>query len=472
MNDIILRDYQQKGVQEIRGEYAKGKKAPIYVLPTGGGKTFTFSYVAAKALEKDNYTLILVHRKELLFQASKSLKAMGLKHGLIKSGISMNPDAKIQVASKDTLIHRMTRLQWLKPDLIIIDEAHHATAGTWRKILDFYKEAWLLGVTATPCRLDGKGLGLLSGGVFDSMVLGPTMRNLINNDYLCDFDIYAPPIPLDLSQVKTRAGDFAKDQLAAAMDKPSITGHVIEHYKAYADRKPSIAFCVSVAHAEHVANQFRLSGYTAKAISGKTPDKERDQAIRDLGEGRLNVLCSCDIISEGTDVPIVECAILLRPTKSLSLFLQQVGRVLRPGKNKRAIILDHVGNVTKRHGFPDEDQNWTLEGKKKRKRKQLEEVELKVRMCSQCFKVHKPSPTCPHCLYEYPIEVRKLEEKAGNLKKLTKEDRERIKNQKRQEQNQAQTLVQLIDLGKKRGYKNPSFWARKVLASRKAKRYR
>lgn len=471
--DIILRDYQDKLIQDLRSCYTRGLKAPLLQLATGGGKTIIFCFMTLRAIAKGNPVLILVHRKELLYQASESLNALGVRHGLIMAGERMNAHEKVQVASKDTLIHRMHRLQWLRPAFIVIDEAHHATAGTWKKILDFYRGSWLLGVTATPCRLDGKGLGLESGGVFDSLICGPSMRQLINDGHLCDYDLYGPPVGIDLSDIKTIAGDYAKDQLNKALNKASITGCAVDHYKTLADGRPALAFCVSVAHAIHVAEQFKEAGYRATSICGTTDKHTRKKAIADLGNGRLDILASCDIISEGTDIPIVEVAILLRPTQSVSLYLQQVGRVLRPGPDKKAIILDHVGNIMDRHGAPDQEREWTLDGKRKRiTKKTLEEIEVKIRQCPECFKCHTPGPQCPKCLYVYPIKSKEPAEKAGTLKRLSPADliKAAAKRKAQIEKGCAKTLVQLVQLGVKREYANPAGWAAHVMRCRMKKK--
>ena len=465
---IELRPYQQDAYNKLLFEYKKGFKAPLLVMPTGAGKTFTFSYITKNALEKGNSTLILVHRKELLYQASDSLHALGIEHGLIKSGISVSPRKNVQVASKDTLVHRMHKYDWLKPRLIIIDEAHHSCSKTWRDIISYYSNAWLLGVTATPCRLDGRALGKDQGGVFDSMVMGPSIRDLINKGHLADFEIYGPSVGVDLSNVKSSGGDYNKKDLSIALNKSKIHGCVVQHYKDLALGKSAIAFCVSVAHAQEVAKEFLEAGIKAISIDGKTPDLVRKKAIDDLRTGKIDVLTSCDIISEGTDIPKAEVAILLRPTQSLSLFLQQVGRVLRPGLNKKAIIIDHVGNVTDRFGFPDEDFNWSLTGKIKQGR-EIAEIQVKIRVCEKCFKVSQAKKICPYCGSDFPVKERKLtKEEKAELKQIQREQA----RQNRIEVGQAQDMQALIAIGKKRGYKNPAGWAWHKINGRKKKRQR
>lgn len=456
-----LRDYQQTAVQNLRHSFASGNNNVLFVLPTGGGKTFVFCYISKNAVQRANKVLILVHRTELLNQASGSLHALGIDHGTIAPGRPFI-NKPVQVASTQTLINRMMKMSWT-PDLVIIDEAHHLTINsTWGKIVQFYPHAKKLGVTATPCRLDGQGLGLHADGIFEDMVQGPTISELITEGHLTKPVVYAPPTQLDLSHVKMSMGDFAKGALADAMDKPTITGDAVKHYKKLCDGEPSIAFCASVRHAEHVAEQFRSNGYRAASLDGSMHAKERKQLISDLGEGRLNVLTSCDIVSEGTDIPIVSAAILLRPTQSESLYLQQVGRVLRvaPGK-KRALILDHVGNVM-RHDMPDAEREWSLDAVKKTKKQKADDAAaMPIRQCETCYTVHKPAPVCPSCGFVYPVQHREIEHVEGDLQEV---DPEQVKIQRKKEQAKAKTLEELQELGRKLGHK-PG-WAKHVYKAR------
>ncbi|MFZ9559255.1 MAG: DEAD/DEAH box helicase [Vulcanococcus sp.] len=451
---VQLRDYQQSAVDLLRGAFAQGRRAPLLVLPTGGGKTVCFCYVAEQASAKGRRALVLVHRQELLRQCSAALDRLGVQHGLIAAGCRFAPYS-VQVASVQTLVRRMDRLPW-QPDLIIVDEAHHAVAGSWRKVLDRYSSSRVLGVTATPVRLDGKGLT----DVFDSMVIGPTIADLTAMGFLSPTRIYAPPTKLNLKGIRTRGGDYDAKQVAEAMDAPSITGDAVEHYRRICPGVPAIAFCATVDHAKHVAEQFRAAGFRAESLDGSMDSSTRARLIDDLGCGRLNVLTSCEIVSEGTDIPVVTAAILLRPTKSEGLYLQQVGRVLRPAEGKsHAIILDHVGNVLT-HGLPEEDREWSLDGTKKREGKKAPSV----RQCPKCFAAHLPAPNCPACGHQYVGERREIQEVAGELIEL---DRTMVTRQRRREQGSAQTLEQLIQLGRQRGYKNPLGWAQHVYSARR-----
>jgi superfamily II DNA or RNA helicase len=449
-----LRDYQADAIQAIRASYRAGNRAPLLVSPTGSGKTVMFAFIAQQVAARGNKAMILVHRQELVDQSSATLRAFGVPHGIIAAGRSPDPTHQIQLG----MIQTVARRSYQAPDLIVIDEAHHGTAGAWRKVIEVNPQAKILGVTATPERLDGKGLG----EVFDDLVHGPEVGWLIDNGFLSKPRYYAPPQVADLSSLHTRAGDFAKDELATAMDTPSITGDAVDHYRRICPSVPAVAFCVSIRHAEHVAEQFRAAGFRAATIDGTLERNERRERVKMLGDGRLHVLTSCEIINEGFDLPVVGAAILLRPTQSLGLHLQQIGRVLRPAPGKaEAVILDHVGNLS-RHGFAEDSRKWSLGGRKKRKGAGVVQT-VDVRQCSSCYACHHPAPTCPECGFVYPVKERKIEEVDGELQEIQATERKEA----RKAQGRAQTLEELVDLGRSRGYKSPHHWARRVMQGRK-----
>lgn len=440
-----LRPYQQTAVDQLRASYAAGRRAPLFVLPTGGGKTFVFSHVANNATARGNRVCILVHRQELLFQASRSLTAVGVAHGLIAPGHNQTQHA-VQVASVQTLSRRLAKRSY-DFDLCIIDEAHHAAAGTWLKITQALPNARILGVTATPIRSDGQGLS----AVFDDMVIGPSMGELIEMGFLVRPEVYAPPTAINLAGVRKRGGDFDQRDVAERMDKPIITGSAVDHYRKLCPSQPAIAFCASVEHARHVAAQFNSAGFRAMSVDGSMLDSERKAAIDGLGNGKLHVVTSCDIISEGTDIPVVSAAILLRPTQSTGLYIQQVGRALRtaPGKDK-AIILDHVGNVL-RHGMPDEPRDWSLDGIERGNKAANDNV-APVKQCSRCFAVYRPAPACPQCGHVEEVKARTIEETDGELKQITPEEAARMQRERRMEVATARTMEDLLEVAKRRGY--------------------
>jgi len=445
-----LRNYQQQAISDLRSAMQQGAKAPLLCLPTGGGKTIIFSAIAQSAVTRGRKVLILVHRRELLHQASRKLTAIGVDHGLIAAGVPTS-DQPVQVASVQTLVRRLAAMTW-QPSLIIIDEAHHAAAGSWDQVLRHWPDAFRLGVTATPCRLDGRGLS----SAFDHLVIGPSVADLIFWGFLSASRIYAPPVMADLSGIRKRAGDYAADQAADAMNRPTVTGDAIAHYQRLAAGQQAIAFCCSIDHANSVCAAFTTAGINAATLLGNTPN--RDQVVAAFGDGSLQILVTVDVVSEGFDIPAASCAILLRPTQSLGLYLQQVGRVLRPAPGKpHALVLDHVGNVT-RHGFPDDHRDWSLADGVKRT---TGTAAPSVRTCPECFAAFKPAPECPVCGAACaPIKSRVIREIAGELTELR---REAVRAKKR-DQGRARTLPDLLALAKQRGY-SPG-WAYRIYHAR------
>ena len=449
---LTLRDYQQRAINDLRSAYRQGARAPLLVCPTGAGKTVVFSEVSASAAARGRQVLILVHRRELITQASSKLAGAGVDHGIIAAGFPAS-DQPVQVASVQTLARRLASMAW-SPHLIVIDEAHHAVAGTWSSVLGHWPDAFRLGVTATPVRQDGRGLG----AVFDQLVTGPAVANLVSWGFLSPARIYAPPMVADLTGVRTRAGDYATDQAAKRMDRPTVTGDAISHYQRLCNHKRAIAFCCSANHATSVAEAFNRSGIHAATLLGTTPADHRDQLVSRLVAGDLHVLVTVDVVSEGFDCPAAEAAILLRPTQSLGLYLQQVGRVLRPAPDKpHALILDHVGNVH-RHGWPDDHRDWSLADRERRGRSAGNAAPT-VRTCQQCFAAFKPQPICPCCGAPCAPSAREIRQRDGELQELA---RDAVRSSQRRDQGQARTLQQLIHLGQARGMKNPVAWAKHV----------
>lgn len=461
------RQYQHNAINRVRDSFVKGYRAPLLVLPTGAGKTVCFCYIAATSAARGKKVLILVHRVELLRQTAQALDTAGVRNGLINPKYTPDLAAPVQVASVQTLIKRLPQIN--KPDLIIVDEAHHANAGSWKKILQYFPEARVLGVTATPCRGDGTGLGTNGGGMFDDLIIGPQIAELIEMGFLVKPIVYAPKDRLDLSGLRTRMGDYDQHQLSDFMDKPKITGSALEHYNRLCPGVPAVVFCVSVAHAIHVAEEFRNAGYRAYHADGSLDDDTRRRILSGLGNGQVQVVTSCDLISEGTDIPAIGAAILLRPTQSLGLYLQQVGRALRPCQGKdKAIILDHVGNVLT-HGMPDEPREWSLDGTVKKKAgKKDTEKNIPVVQCPKCYALHEPAPICPVCNHVYEVAKNALPiHTDGTLTQVSPEDALRMKRTKITEVARAKTLEELEAIASQRGYKRG--WAQHIFNSRPKK---
>lgn len=374
----VLRDYQAAIVDNVIAAYRDGARSVLVVLPTGGGKTVIFSRVVRGAAAKGKRVGVLAHRVEIVEQICVALDREGVSYGLIAPGAPQTAHL-VQVASVATLARRLDEYAD-SFDLVVIDEAHHAVAGSWGKIIAAMLKARILGVTATPERLDGRGLG----DVFEAMVDGPSTGDLIAQGFLSRFRVFAPATAPDLSGVRTRLGDYEIGGLRAAMGGLVIESTVVE-YSRICPGTPAVAFCVDIAHSEAVAARFRSHGYRAAHVDGETPAGERRRLIAQLGTGELNVLINCGLISEGVDIPTIGATILLRPTQSLALYLQQVGRSLRPAPGKqRALILDFAGNSL-RHGLPDDDRIWSLKSKPRRERPTSA---ASVRRCSECGAVN------------------------------------------------------------------------------------
>ena len=449
---IQLRPYQTQMVEEARQAYRQGHRAVLLNLATGGGKTVTASHIVSGAANKGNVCWWLVHRKELAAQASATFHNFDIPHSTIRAGHIGNRNALVQVASIQSIANRLDELP--EPNLIVFDETHHIGAATWDRIYKRYPRAKVLGLSATPWRLDGKGLGHW----YQSMVMGPTVADLIGIGSLSPYRLFAPALP-DLSDVATVAGDYQRSALAAAMDKPAIVGDAIAHYRQLCAGKRAVTFAVGVDHSQHIAAQFRDAGIAAEHVDGSMSEAERDGAVDRFRRGETLILCNADLFGEGFDVPAIEAAILLRPTKSLSLFLQQAGRALRPLPGKDcAIILDHAGNSLT-HGLPDDVREWSLADREKRKKS--EKPEVTVRQCKECFFVYRPAPACPQCGHVSVAPVREIEQREGTLVEVKREF-----IAKRIEQGQAETLEELEAIGKKRGMRFPKQWAKNVYEAR------
>jgi DNA repair protein RadD len=435
-----LRPYQQQLITDIRLQYQLGHKSVLAVLPTGGGKTVCFSYIAEQASRKGNRVLVLVHRQELLDQASR---AMPMPHGRISAGRSMDLSHAVQIASVQTVARRLHLLPRDFFQLLVVDEAHHTTAGTWAKTVQHFHAAKLLGVTATPIRSDGRGLG----EHYQSMVQGPTAQQLTDAKFLAAAKVLAPP-GFDSTGLRKRMGDF--DPKEAEQRVGTIMGDCLGHYRKHLPGQTAIAFCCSVAHAEAVAALFQSAGIAAASIDGSMDTAQRRQLLQDLGTGKLKVLTSCALIGEG--------CILLRPTASVALHLQMIGRCLRPQPGKRAVVLDHVGN-TLRLGHHLEPQEWSLDGIRKRDREQAPSVKV----CPQCFATSASAvQVCRECGHVFaPQERRELRQVDGELVEMAVA--------KRREQSSARDLDALRELAQQRGYKRG--WAERVYQARLAKRH-
>lgn len=413
----MLRDYQQDAVKALRRSVGMGAKHPVLQLPTGGGKTHIAVDIIRSALEKGKRVLFLAPRRELIYQAAERLRDHGIDPGIIMAGEPRNEFAMVQVASFDTLhsrgIRRETMLMPLA-DVVIVDEAHLSIAKTKQDIIRYYENSIVIGLTATPARGDGRGLG----EIYDDLVLSWPMRKLVEAGYLVKARYFAGETP-DLSGIGLNAqGDYIESQLAQRVDKPKLVGDVVTNWMRIAGGKRTAIFAVNVAHSQHLCDELRRYGVSAEHLDGKTPLNERKAILARIDSGETQVLCNVYVATYGLDIPGLECAVLARPTRNISLYLQTCGRVLRPAEGKtEAIVIDHAGAVHM-HGFLDDFVPWSLEANGKvaeRKRSEAEKrKEPKQITCSACQTVFKGSRTCPECGHQMippgkPIPVHEAE---------------------------------------------------------------
>lgn len=395
-----LRPYQVDVVDDLAATIATGKKRIIIVAPTGAGKTIISAKVIKDATAAGQSVLVLAHTREIIKQTSAKLYDNNIAHGIIQAGFMSRPDELVQCASVQTLwarAVRSNRMELPPADLLIIDECHHCPARTYRKIIDAYPHAVLIGLTATPSRGDGRGLG----GIFDAIVMCPQVAELIAGKYLVGTRVYAPVDP-DLTGVQIRTGDYVEEQLAERMDRAKLIGDIITHWHKHGERRKTVCFAVNVAHSLHIRDEFSRAGVCAEHIDGSIPKPDRDAVLARLSSGDLDVVTNCMVLTEGWDQPEVSCCILARPTKKMGLYRQMVGRVLRPAPGKfDAIVLDHSGAVF-RHGFVEDKVDWTLEPDK-RAESPTHAARLhsgyssRLLECSQCGSIRVAGQACRHC---------------------------------------------------------------------------
>jgi len=400
--------FQSKIINDARQALKQGYKAPCIVSPTGSGKTVMYSIIAKGATERNKKVLILVHRKEILEQTLSKLFDMGVQCGQIASGQPTTKES-IQVAMVNTIVRRLNRLKF-QPDLIITDECHHSVSPTYKKIISNFKDIPHIGVSATPERMDGIGLG----DIYDIMIQGPTINQLVKDGYLSYPVMYRPPEEIT-QKYHIKRGDYDTEEQEKIMSKKFIIGDVIAHYRKYLNYKPVVCFCVSVKHSEIMADAFRQAGYVAVNVYGGMKKSDREKAIKGLANGSIHILTSCDLISEGVDIPVMAGAILLRKTLSLALYLQQVGRALRiyPGK-QNTIILDHSGNYYQ-HGHILTERTWSLDSERRNVKKEKMPT---TTSCPKCFGIWPGSPRiCPSCGFAFADN----EVVSGQQRKLPKE---------------------------------------------------
>lgn len=428
----VLRPYQAEGVDAIRRAWNTARNV-VYTLPTGGGKTTIFSHMLSG---HNGASVAIAHRQELVSQISLSLCAFKLRHRIIapRNVIKLildqhreqfgntwfDPNAPVAVAGVDTLIRRKKALsQWAEQvTLWVQDECHHTLPDNkWGSAASMFPNAKGLGVTATPERADGKGID----GVFDELITGPTMRELIDDGYLADYRIFAPPSDLDLAPVRiANDGDFNRADLRGAVSRSHIVGDVVGHYRRLAQGSLGVTFATDVQTAQEIADQYNAAGVPAAMVCGDTPDNERNRLLRDFRNKRLLQLVNVDLFGEGFDVPSIEVVSFARPTQSFAVYAQQFGRALRPLPGKsHGLIIDHVGNV-QRHRLPDAPRVWSLASKERGTRRKPDPDAIPVTTCTACFQVFEAlTSTCPYCGHTIqPAGRSRPEQVEGDLQEL------------------------------------------------------
>ena len=371
--NIELRKYQQDLIDKIHARWQQGDRKVMAQCPTGGGKTIIFTKITSQFIDQGRRVLILAHRQELIAQAANKVRdIIGIEPGMIGNGFKPDYKALIQIGSVQSVVSpsRLSRLTNI--GLVIVDEAHHFNLkNSYGKILNHFADADVLGVTATPKRLDGRGFD----DYFDSLVCGISVQELINLAYLSPFKLYAANNQMKTEGIKTCKGDYSLSRLAAENDVIKLSGQLVETYRQYAYGKKTIVFAINLAHSRSIAEAYERSGIAAVHLDGNASAEERRAILEQFAAGSIKVLSNCELFTEGFDLPSLEAVQIARPTKSLSLWLQMVGRVLRPSAGKKlALILDHTDNHLI-HKLPDQPRVWTLDGKPQKPRQLQEDLQ-------------------------------------------------------------------------------------------------
>jgi superfamily II DNA or RNA helicase len=449
-----LRNYQFEALDQVHQSINKGNTRIILQAATGSGKTVMASEFVKNAVDNGKSVLFLAHRRELIAQCSDKLYQFGISHGIIMAGQPSSSWLGVQVASVDTLRARALNnkvMDMPKADYVIIDECHRSLSNTYRKIIAHYDKSVILGLTATPIRGDGLGLG----HVYQHMVQAPSINQLTEHGHLVKARYFAPSIP-DLKGIKVQMGDYNSKQLSSRMDTAKLVGDVITNWSRIAPTKQTVVFASSVKHSINLMERFLEIGVKAAHIDGNTEADERDLILKQLNNKELQVVCNCMVLTEGWDCPAAEVAILARPTKSLGLYLQMVGRVLRPFEGKEeATIIDHSGAVYE-HGFVSDEFEWDLSPNKKiqdSKKKEGKEREVKPVTCESCFTVFSGERKCPNCGAVLITKGRALIVGDGELGEVNSKSR-KSENPKYTSDQKILWYAMLLGYSRKKGYKD------------------
>lgn len=411
----------------------KGNKNIMVQSPAGSGKSVTMSEIAKRATDKGNNVLFVVHRRELVEQ---------IKDTFIANDVDMN---LCHVGMVQTVSNQLKRNKVTEPSLILVDEGHHSLARTYQNIFDEFPNAYVLSFTATPWRMSNKGFT----EVFTDLILGKSVKWLIDNDRLAPFKYYSVNLLKNIQMKHNSTGEFSNASIEEAMQK-TIFGDVIENYQKFAEGKKTIVYTHSVEASKTVADKFNVNGYKAMQVDGKTPKDKRELAMKLFRSGEIKILVNAELYGEGVDVPDCECVVLLRPTESLTLFIQQTMRAMRYQPNKQAIVIDHVGNYS-RHGLPDTEHNW-LEHFEGTNNKTNQSDSIPVKECESCYAVIPSAYTvCPECGEEFETETTEYQiDESRELEEITEEHVFKLNFKKPEE---CKNVEELYELAKDNGYK-------------------
>ncbi len=465
MQYVDLRDYQAKIVREVYAHIKAGRRRILVQSPVGSGKTRTAARFVHDGLSRSLNVLFAAHRKELVTQPRDTFAAFDIRAGIIKAGFDFEPDIPLQIASVQTLVGKLDAIT--PPELIILDEAHHATAGMWSDILAAYPNAIVIGLSGTPERSDGVGLDEL----FEVMVEGPQIPWLIDQGFLVDCEVHGAGDRLIVPRLK--GADYDPKKVLKALERKGRDGDPLKHFKAHhTPGKRAVAFGPTVEWCEEQAERFRDAGFKAFCLSGDTKDAVRDAILEGYKTGKTDIVWNVDVIGEGTDIPDLEILIDCAKTKSLVRYIQRAGRILRPAEGKSAgIYIDLVGNAVE-HGHPCIARHWSLQGEGGRvKASEVTEdgEHLSTRQCKRCDAHYKTAPECPYCGHDSGPEKRISKERAAEIRKLEKEELERARKEaakvRKDEEKACRSLAELQALGAKRG--NSPGWAYKLWKGRK-----
>jgi DNA repair protein RadD len=458
--DDGLHWWQFDLLEEVAAAFAAGERRVLLQCPTGAGKTVMALSALLSARQLDMLAMFLVHRKELLRQTSLRFTSSQLDHSFVAADFPFEPDAGLLLAGVQTLIRRLDLV--LPPVLVIVDECHHAVSNTYTEILERWPDAFILGLTATPERLDGRGLE----EQYDLLIQGPSPAWLIENGFLSPYDYYAPEIP-DLTGVPSTAGDFQREAAAAVMNQPKLIGSLVEHYLQYAKGGQGIIFAQNRKHSRKIAEAFNAHGIPAQHVDGDTPKDDRDNFDAAFRAGDIRMGTNVALFGEGYDVPGISYLGIASATKSLINHLQWCGRVLRYVPGKRAVICDHAGNALPSHlggrglGLPDDERDWSLLGRAARKAAGKDDT-FSITQCLECFRVYpSAAKSCPGCSANRPAAPRVIREQAGKLTKLEREELKKAEQRTRRSEEQAcSTYAEFRSLAVARGYPKPDKWAK------------